>query len=693
MLKLKKIDNFYKFILAMIGIKIILMGLFSSDYQNQMFERFICGFLEMLKTGNGWNPYEVFAVEQGLFPYPPTMLLIESVGGILITIFNEVALFWKNFLFKLPTLLFDCLGLYWMTKMFPENRKYVAVLYFASPIILYAAYMHGQLDLMPTVLLLGALYYLRQWGWQRRIGFPVLLALSLTSKFHIAAVLPILFLYIEKRDGLIHAIKALGSAIMLSVVVILPFWETGFLNSVVFNNEQTVLTKVYLEYVNVKLYIPLLAVGLVYLKTFYVANINKDLLYSFCGLLFAVFLTTIPPMPGWYIWIVPFVAIFFIDICEDKYKTLFIYIALNAAYLLYFIFAHKTEYVDLYLLTYDLSWLKIQDGIWKDLLFTGLTCLLIYSVWLMYQKGITSNSLYKRRNLPFTIGISGDSGSGKSTLISLFSFLFGDKNLLCIEGDGDHKWERGNVMWTHFTHLNPKANHIYRQAKDIATLRAGQYVKRVDYDHETGTFTKEYKITPKPYIILCGLHSLYLPQIRNEMDLKIYMDIDETLRRYWKMQRDVEERGYSKENLLKQIEDRIPDAKKYIYPQKKYADLTITYFDETLSDYMAENHEEHLSLKVTMSAAIDMEPLIRELEEYRILIRYDYDDDLRKQIITFYGEELEKKGFSPNDMAVKLIPHLDEIIDGKLEAEDNLHSILSLVILIHISNILSGGIK
>ena len=42
---------------------------------------------------------------------------------------------------------------------------------------------------------------------------------------------------------------------------------------------------------------------------------------------------------------------------------------------------------------------------------------------------------------------------------------------------------------------------------------------------------------PKKYIVISGLHVLYLPQLRDEIDLKIYMDTDSKLQKYWKMLR------------------------------------------------------------------------------------------------------------------------------------------------------------
>lgn len=62
-------------------------------------------------------------------------------------------------------------------------------------------------------------------------------------------------------------------------------------------------------------------------------------------------------------------------------------------------------------------------------------------------------------------------------MIEKIERLFGTgRDILFIEGDGDHKWERGNENWSRYTALDPKANYLYRQANDIHALRLGNHV-------------------------------------------------------------------------------------------------------------------------------------------------------------------------------------------------------------------------
>ena len=78
---MKKIKKFEIFIIVVLILKIIAMGLFSSDYQNNLFMKFIYGFINEIGNKGFSNPYSIFKNEVNLFPYPPIMFLIELMGG------------------------------------------------------------------------------------------------------------------------------------------------------------------------------------------------------------------------------------------------------------------------------------------------------------------------------------------------------------------------------------------------------------------------------------------------------------------------------------------------------------------------------------------------------------------------------------------------------------------------------------
>lgn len=248
-------------------------------------------------------------------------------------------------------------------------------------------------------------------------------------------------------------------------------------------------------------------------------------------------------------------------------------------------------------------------------------------------------------NKSFSIGIAGDSGSGKTMLVSTIKKVLGEENISLLDGDGDHKWERGDSHWLKYTHLNPNANNLNKQADDLEKLKSGASILRSEYDHETGKFTEEKEVLPKPYIILCGLHSLYLPETRKNLDLMIYMDIDESLRRSWKIQRDVHERGHSEDKVLNEMRKRLPDAGKYVYPQREYSDISIRYFCEP-----EDKTHDNLFFQVASYVKFDMEKVQRCLASYNAEIDHYRDEYYGRNIVAVYGSRMESRSINLGDI-------------------------------------------
>ena len=216
------------------------------------------------------------------------------------------------------------------------------------------------------------------------------------------------------------------------------------------------------------------------------------------------------------------------------------------------------------------------------------------------------------------IAIAGDSGSGKSTLLKVLKPLFNKNNILTLETDRYHKWERGNENYQKYTHLNPKANYLEKMYENVYDLKIGNEIYQVDYDHDTGKFTQKEKIESKNNIILCGLHTMYENKINNILDMKIFMDTDRELIKKWKIQRDVEERGYSLEKVLKQIELREKDYEEYIVKQKENADIIINFYEEN----------NNLECNLIIQNNIIINKILKELIELKYEIKYNDKNNL-----------------------------------------------------------------
>jgi phosphoribulokinase len=177
--------------------------------------------------------------------------------------------------------------------------------------------------------------------------------------------------------------------------------------------------------------------------------------------------------------------------------------------------------------------------------------------------------------MAFIVGIAGDSASGKTTFSKGIVRLFGEENVVSISLDNYHKYDREERRKLGLTPLNPKANDFDKIFEDIRALKGGKEILMPIYDHKTGKFLDPVRVLPAKIVIVEGLHPFYKKRVADLFDLKIFIDPDFEVRREWKIKRDVGERGYSLEEVLREIEVRKLDYKRYIEPQKRKAEIIV----------------------------------------------------------------------------------------------------------------------
>jgi uridine kinase len=205
-----------------------------------------------------------------------------------------------------------------------------------------------------------------------------------------------------------------------------------------------------------------------------------------------------------------------------------------------------------------------------------ITLVLAFGLMLLlaqFRSVFRNNDPYGLAIRPLVVGIAGDSGSGKDTLSTALARVFGENEVVAVSGDDYHTWERGSPLWKIWTHLNPSANQLSRLAEDLRTLVHGGAIQCRSYDHATGRFDPRRKKRHNDVVLVSGLHTLYSPQLREVLDVKIYLDMAEDLRRHLKIQRDTIERNHPLEAVLASIDRRLPDYLKFIAPQQEQADL------------------------------------------------------------------------------------------------------------------------
>lgn len=681
-------------IAVVVVIKLFLIVFFTSDYQLKLFIPFIQNGL--LHTGASAYNFTTDNLSVSPFPYPPVMLLVMQISGILDQIIPINQLWVQNIIYKIPLLIFDVFGLFGLFVLFPKKKRDIVILFFMSPIITYATYMHGQLDIIPIVFLIWSTVFLlvRFERIPRRSALLIsafIFALATMSKSSVLAVLPLFLIYVFKKYGWKVITAYFLVWLITCIACIVPFITPSFIQNVFLNNEQNVLFKVSISYGAVSVLVPLFALVFLYAYTYYQVFLTRNLFLVLNGVTFSIFLILITAMPGWYVWIVPYLTIFFVS---NKYKRILnstIYFILNFLYLLYFIvfFRPVNQLNPLYFLNIPVTPL-VSNELAADVVFTLLIATFVFVIFLMIRQGVSQGGIQTYNTNAFVIGIGGDSGSGKTEMSKLLSKTLGDYQILHIEGDGDHKWERNEDKWSKFTHLDPSANFLYRQALDIQKLKHGSSARRVEYDHSSGTFTPHFRITPKKFIVFSGLHVFFLPKLRNEFDLRIYLDTDETLRRYWKIARDVGERGYNFERIMHQIEFRMRDAKKYIYPQKEFSNLVIRYYDDALDAQINLEQTPDVKLAVSISSEINTDTLVEIFDTYQMKYTQSFDISTDLQTFDFYDPKNSEHQFDFDVIIRQYFPNSEDFIMYLEKSDTFLEQLVQLFVIQFIQSKMLG---
>jgi phosphoribulokinase len=175
----------------------------------------------------------------------------------------------------------------------------------------------------------------------------------------------------------------------------------------------------------------------------------------------------------------------------------------------------------------------------------------------------------------FVFAMAGDSGSGKTTLSSGIKKILGEENVISFSMDDYHSLDRQQRKSLGITPLNPAANHLDLLADHLQALRCGEGIDKPVYDHNTGQIRGTVPFGPAPVVIVEGLHPFYTERLRHLTDIKIFVDPSRTVKRLWKVRRDVEDRGYRQEDVMREILAREPDYKLYVDIQKIYAEIVV----------------------------------------------------------------------------------------------------------------------
>lgn len=178
---------------------------------------------------------------------------------------------------------------------------------------------------------------------------------------------------------------------------------------------------------------------------------------------------------------------------------------------------------------------------------------------------------------PLLVGIAGGSGSGKTTVADAVAEALPEVALL--QHDAYYR-DRRDLDFDERTRLNydhPDSLETELLIEHLDLLTQGIPIERPVYDFSVHLRSDEVvRIEPASIIVVEGILVLADKDLRDRLDLKIYVDTDPDLRLARRLERDITERGRTVDSVLNQYFETVrPMHLEFVEPSKRYADLII----------------------------------------------------------------------------------------------------------------------
>jgi len=178
-----------------------------------------------------------------------------------------------------------------------------------------------------------------------------------------------------------------------------------------------------------------------------------------------------------------------------------------------------------------------------------------------------------------TIGICGGTGSGKTTITNRLTGGLCQDSIVLLQQDHYYR-DLSHLTFEDRTKVNfdhPDSLETTLLVAHMKRLRSGQAIERPVYDFTEHRRVKEtVRIEPKPAIILEGILIFENAELRDLLDIKIYVETDADIRFIRRLKRDVRERGRTVESVVDQYLDTVrPMHNEFVEPSKRHADVII----------------------------------------------------------------------------------------------------------------------
>lgn len=181
--------------------------------------------------------------------------------------------------------------------------------------------------------------------------------------------------------------------------------------------------------------------------------------------------------------------------------------------------------------------------------------------------------------IPLVIGIAGGSGSGKTTVAQTLLNRVGPDRIAFLPHDAYYKelaglppTQRAEVNFDH-----PDSLDTDLLIQHVLALKRGDPVELPVYDFATHSRTsRTIPIAPRRVIMVEGILILAERELRQLLDVKIFVDTDADLRFIRRLERDLAERSRTTKSVIDQYLKTVrPMHLEFVEPSKRYADVIL----------------------------------------------------------------------------------------------------------------------
>ena len=178
-----------------------------------------------------------------------------------------------------------------------------------------------------------------------------------------------------------------------------------------------------------------------------------------------------------------------------------------------------------------------------------------------------------------TIGVAGGTGSGKTTVALRILERVCTEHIAYIPHDAYYRdlstlsiEERARINFDH-----PDSLETSLLIEHLQQLRRGEpaEIPVYDFTHHARTAQTEH-VAPARIILVEGILIFVEPDLRAQLDVKLFVDTDADLRFIRRLRRDIEERGRTLDSVIQQYMKTVrPMHLEFVEPSKRYADVII----------------------------------------------------------------------------------------------------------------------